>query len=287
MNAPALGGIGLLVGSMVLLTSHDATAKFLLLSMTPVMLMWCRYVFQVVATGGVIAARGNPALWRSQVLRLQMLRGALVIGSSLVAFLAMQRMPLAEFTAICCLVPVAVTCIAHFVLKQPVSRLRWLLVAGGLVGALLVVRPGGTVDTVGALLSLVVVLGYAVFQTLTGVIARRDNPLTINLYTSLVGLGVTSLAVPWMWSTSAAAAHWPLLVLAVLTGTAGQFLMVLAFARAPAATLAPYLYSAIAFSMLAGWCVFGQVPDAWALFGIVLIAGCGVSAAWVAARGVA
>lgn len=278
-------GIACVVGSMATLAVHDATAKFLLAVLTPVMLMWCRYLFQAVATTALMLGQPGRGLFRSRQRGLQALRGALVVGSSMLAFQAIQRMPLAEFTAICCLVPLVVTVLARVVLKEPVSGLRWALVAGGLGGALMVVRPGGAVDGLGAALALGVVLAYATFQILTGVLARQDAPLTTQFHTSWLAVAVLTPLVPAVWTTNALSpSHWGLLLLLGVAGTLGQLLMVQGFSRAPASTLSPYLYSAIAFASLAGWVVFGQVPDALALTGMLLIAVCGIAAGWLAGR---
>jgi drug/metabolite transporter (DMT)-like permease len=67
-------------------------------------------------------------------------------------------------------------------------------------------------------------------------------------------------------------------------GTLGHFVLILAYQRAPASTLTPYLYSQIAFAMLGGWIIFSAVPDALSLAGIAMIAVCGATGAWLAVR---
>ncbi len=69
-----------------------------------------------------------------------------------------------------------------------------------------------------------------------------------------------------------------------LMGTVGHFFLILAYQRAPASTLTPYLYAQIAFAMLGGWLVFSHVPDAVSLFGMALIAVCGAAGAWLTVR---
>ncbi|MBV1733258.1 MAG: DMT family transporter, partial [Hydrogenophaga sp.] len=75
-----------------------------------------------------------------------------------------------------------------------------------------------------------------------------------------------------------------LLCLVGLMGTVGHFLLILAFARAPASTLTPYLYTQIGFAMLCGWLVFNHIPGQLELTGIVLIVVCGATASWITAR---
>jgi drug/metabolite transporter (DMT)-like permease len=271
-----------MVAAMACLSTQDTLAKLLMASLAPVLIMWARYALQCalsVASVMLHDSRGSPGLWRSRRPGLQVLRGALVVAGSVFGYAALHRMPVAEFTAIYCLVPSLVTLAARFVLKERVSPLGWVCIAGGLAGCLLVLRPGGQVDPTGAALALAGVVCYTSFQALTGALARHDAPQTIHLYTSVLGALCFSLLVPWFWPDRIAFNELLLLLTIALAGTYGQYFMVVAFARAPASVVSPYLYSAIAFSVLGGWAVFGHMPDRWSLAGMALIAGFG----WVAA----
>ena len=67
----------------------------------------------------------------------------------------------------------------------------------------------------------------------------------------------------------------------------GHFVLALAYQRAPASSLMPYLYCQLGFAVLAGWVAFSHVPDGWACTGIALIALsgiCGICGAWLTAR---
>ena len=284
VQATRLSAILTMVAAMACLSTQDTLSKKLMLSLAPAIIIWTRYGLQTALVSVSLWRRCSPELWRSRQWRLQLLRGVLVVGGSVCGYGALQRMPVAEFTAIYCLVPLAVTLVARFVMKEPVSWAGWLCVAGGLTGALLVVRPGGDVDPAGALLALAGVACHTAFQALTGYLARQDSPLTIQLFTSVFGFASLSLAAPFFWP---AALPWPdvaLLLLVALAGAYGQYFMVLAFAKAPASVLSPYLYSAIGFSALGGWWMFGHLPDATALCGMLMIGGFGLAAGWLNQR---
>ena len=283
-QATRMSAILTMVAGMACLSTQDTLSKQLMLSLAPAIIIWTRYGLQTALVSVSLWRRRSPALWRTRQWRLQLLRGMLVVGFSVCGYGALQLMPVAEFTAIYCLVPLAVTLVARFVMKEQVSWLGWLCVAGGLTGALLVVRPGGDVDPAGALLALAGVVCYTGFQTLTGYLARQDSPLTIQLCTSVFGFASLSLVVPFFWP---AALPWPdlgLLLMVALAGAYGQYFMVLAFAKAPASVLSAYLYSAIGFSALGGWWMFGHLPDATAVCGMLMIAGFGLAAGWLNQR---
>ena len=194
-----LSAILTMVAAMACLSTQDTFSKKLMLSVAPVIIIWTRYALQTALVSATIWRRRSPGLWRTRQWRLQLLRGTLVVGGSVFGYGALQRMPVAEFTAIYCLVPLAVTLVARFVMRERVSWLRWLCVAGGMTGALLVVRPGGHVDPLGASLALMGVVCYTGFQTLTGYLARQDSPLTIQLCTSALGLALMSAVLPFFW----------------------------------------------------------------------------------------
>lgn len=278
MNSPRgiqLTAILTLVAAMACLSTQDTFSKKLMLSVTPVIIIWARYTLQTVLITTTIWRRGGGPLWRTRQWRLQLLRGCLVVAGSVCGYGALQRIPVAEFTAIYCLVPVAVTLVASVVLKERVSWQGWVCIAGGLAGALFVVRPGGAVDPLGAGLALMGVVCYTGFQLLTGVLARQDSPLTIQLCTSLLGCAVMSALAPWFWPDSMSWPEVALLSFVALAGSYGQYFTVLAFSKAPASVLTPYLYTAIGFSAVGGWWMFGHMPDELALTGMGMIAGFG------------
>jgi drug/metabolite transporter (DMT)-like permease len=280
----ALSGIVFAVTAMACFAVLDTTNKILVAGVPLLMILWVRYMFQAIATSLVMLPRRGLAIFQTQHLWLQLLRGLLLVACSLLAFISLQRMPVAEFTAIGMLTPLAVTLLARFLMHEHVSPLRWVFVVGGMLGALLIVRPGASMSYEDALLPLVMVMAYACFQTLTSYMARTENPMTLHFYTGLVGALLASVLVLGWWTTQISLLQWLQLVLVGTMGTLGHYLLILAFTKAPAATVTPFLYSGIAFATLGGWLVFSHVPDRLAFFGMLLIVLCGLGAGWLSHR---
>ncbi len=280
----ALVGIGLVVAAVACFSALDTTTKFISASVPLLMALWFRYAFQAVATTvTVLPLRGLSAL-RTLHPRFQVLRGVLLLTSSLFAFASLKYMPVGEFTAIVMIAPLAITLLAATVLKERVSPMRWTLVAGGFAGTLVIIRPGGEAFHWASLLPVGLVASNSWFQILTSKLARTEDPLTMHLYTGWVGTLLASLALPFAWTALPAWWLWACLCFMGLMGTVGHFFLILAYQRAPAATLTPYLYSQIAFAMLGGWLVFSHLPDAWSLAGMAMIAVCGAAGAWLTVR---
>ena len=287
MNRPAphaLAGIAFVVGASACFAVLDTTTKYISAWVPLLMALWFRYAFQAVATTLVILPIRGMRVLRTRHLPFQCLRGVLLLASSLFAFASLKYMPVGEFTAIVMISPLAITVLAATVLKEKVSGLRWLLVAGGFIGTLVIIRPGGEAFTWASLLPLALVGTNAWFQVLTSQMARTEDPVTMHLYTGWVGTLIASLALPFVWTQITAAWLWLALGLMGVMATVGHFMLILAYQRAPAATLTPYLYAQIAFAMLGGLVVFKHVPDGWSMVGMVTIAVCGAAGAWLTVR---
>jgi drug/metabolite transporter (DMT)-like permease len=279
-----LAGIGLVVLAVACFAVLDTTAKLSTSAVPILMGVWFRYAFQAVATTLVLLPRYGVTVLKTEHPRYQLLRGSLLLVSSTLAFLSLRYMPLAEFTSIVLIAPLVVTLFAATVLKEEVSPLRWALVAGGFAGTLVILRPGGTVFSWVILLPLGLVVTNAWFQVLTSRLARTEKPLTMHFYSGWVGTLIASVALPFAWAPLPGWHWWAILCLMGFMGTVGHLFLILAYQRAPASTLTPYLYGQIGFAMLTGWVMFAQVPDLTSLVGMALIAVCGAAGAWLTVR---
>ncbi|RYF38215.1 MAG: DMT family transporter [Comamonadaceae bacterium] len=280
----ALAGIGLVVAAAACFSALDTTTKYISASVPLLMALWFRYAFQAVATTVAVLPVRGMAVWRTLHPRFQVLRGVLLLTSSLFAFASLKYMPVGEFTAIVMIAPLAITLLAATVLKEKVSALRWLLVAGGFAGTLVIIRPGGEAFNWASLLPLGLVASNAWFQVLTSRLARTEDPVTMHLYTGWVGTLIAAMALPFVWTSLPDGWLWVALCFMGFMATIGHFMLILAYQRAPAATLTPYLYSQIAFAMLGGWLVFSHLPDGWSIVGMAMIAVCGAGGAWLTLR---
>jgi drug/metabolite transporter (DMT)-like permease len=278
----ALAGIGLVVGASACFAALDTTTKVLVSASVPVLMaLWFRYLFQAVATTALVLPLRGWHVWRTRHLAWQLVRGMLLLTSSFLAMLSLRYLPVGEFTAIVMITPLVITLLAASVLKERVSPLRWALVAGGFAGTLVIIRPGNGSFGWSSLLPLALVASNAWFQVLTSRLARTEDPVTMHLYTGWTGTLIASVLVPLVWTAVPDPWMWAGMAFMGLMGTVGHFALILAYYRAPAATLTPYLYSQIGFAMLGGVLVFSHVPDHLSLAGIVMIAVCGAAGAWL------
>ena len=280
-----LTGIGFTVLACACFSILDTGSKYAGAVLPLLMALWLRYALQSVLTVGFGVARHGLEIFRTQRPGFQCLRAILFCLSNALAMLSLRYLPLAEFTAIVALTPLALTLLAALWLGQQVSPFRWVLVALGFAGTLVILRPGGDQFSGWALVwPALQLLANTAYQILSSRMAGKERPLTTQIYTSLVALSLSCMALPWSWQLPDSAALW-LAAIAMGAGSAvGHLMLLKAYEKARPATITPFLYSQIPCALLAGWLVYGHIPDQWAVLGMVVIALCGAASAWLSIR---
>jgi drug/metabolite transporter (DMT)-like permease len=275
-----LTAIGLIVASAACFTAIDTIVKYLALRYSVPVLVWARWGVPALLMVALLGPKMRWGLLRTANLKLNCLRGAVLMLSSLCFFAALTFLPLAEATGLNYLTPILVTLMAGWFLREQITQPRWMFVLAGFVGTLLIVRPGSAMLHAGALFALGAAVLNATFQVLTRKLAREDLIVLI-FYPSLVGAVLMSLAVPFFHYHGSYLTSDIVLFAAMGTiGLLGHFLFIQAFQRAPASTIAPFTYMQLVWSTLAGWLAFGTFPDHWALTGMIVIAASGAVLTW-------
>jgi drug/metabolite transporter (DMT)-like permease len=277
-SRPGLG-IALILAAGLLLSSQDALAKTLTASYPLLLVVCLRYLAQNLLMLVVFAPRMGLDLVRTRRPLLQLARGLSLVGVTLLFYCGLRYIPLGEATAVIFLAPLVVVVLSVLWLKEAVSRGVWLAVGGGLLGVLLIVRPGGELFTPASLLPLAAAFCFGLYQLLTRRLSATDAPATSNFLTALVGTLGTGLLLPWTWQTPA---PMDVLMMAALGGLAmtGHMLLTHAYRFASAASLAPFTYGQILIAVLIGALVFDHLPDAWAVLGMAVIILSGAALAW-------
>jgi drug/metabolite transporter (DMT)-like permease len=272
----ALRGIALMVAAVSTFTCLDTTSKYLAQHYPVPAIVWARYVVHMVLMTLVLGPRMGAGLLRTTNLRLQLIRGVVLAASSLVFLSALRLMPLAEAAAIAFMTPIIIAVLAGPVLAERVERHTWIALAGGFIGVLLIVRPGGGLFTPAALLPLASAFMMALYQMMTSKLAGRDAPLTTLFYPAVIGTALVPLIFPRELMLPTEPLHAALFVLIGVLGGLGHFLLIRAHDYAPSSMLSPFMYAQLLTALVLGWIVFRQLPDAIALAGMAAIAASGL-----------
>lgn len=262
--------IALMVLAVCSFTVLDSTAKHLSTHVPILQLVWGRYVFGLLFV--LICA---PVVgWRVVVTTtrpvFQVLRGCMLVGATGSIFLAVKYLPLAETYAISFVSPFIVAIAGVVFLGEHVGRWHWVAIAGGFAGVLVVMRPGGAIFGWAVVFPLLMACFWSVYQLMTRVLGSAEHPATTLFYTFATGTVALGATVIGGWSPLAWHA-WGWLVFMGVVGSIGQLLLIRAYADAPASLLSPFVYTQIAWAMLIGLVVFGDVPDMTTLAGTSLV----------------
>jgi drug/metabolite transporter (DMT)-like permease len=270
-----VSAILLLVAGVTLFGIMDGLAKFLAGQCSVLQLVWARYAFAVP----VILAIARPAAWpgllRCERPSLQAVRALLPLLASATVIVGVGLMPLADATAISFASPLLVVILSAPLLGERIPVHSWIGVVCGFAGVLLIVRPGAGAIAWVALFPLATALLFALYQIMTRLVSRSDDALVTLGWTLGVGLALTTLFLPLAWHP-VKGATWLLLICSGLLFGGGHFLLIRAFALAPAAVLTPFTYAQIVAAVGFGALVFGDLPDLWTAIGTATLILAGV-----------
>jgi drug/metabolite transporter (DMT)-like permease len=277
-------GIGLVTLTTLLFATLDASAKWLVQSLPVFEVVWLRFLTHALITPVLLAPMYGRELLRMREPRLHLLRAAMLGTMTALNFWALQYLQLAETGAIQFSVPLLIALLSAWWLGERLDARRWAAIVVGFAGVLLVIRPGSHAFHPAILLSVGNALLYAAFNLLTRRMAATESPAATQWMSALGATVVIAPLALAQWQWPADAKTWFFIVLCGLCGGVGHFFVALAHRYASAATLGPFLYQQIVYMALAGWLVFGQVPDAFVVAGAVVVVSSGLYLLWLEMR---
>lgn len=274
-NLPAAQkGIICIIATTFFFACMDTTAKYLGQRYDPFFVVWARYMSQAVLTI-ILFAPQLTRLMRANRPGLQIIRSTFLFSATCCFFSGFAVMPMVDVIATAQVTPLIITGLAALVLGEKVGPFRWLGVAVGLVGALIILRPGFGGTGLAVLLPLGGAFFFAAYSIATRFLGTADSVWTTFIYTGLAGAIGASLVVPFVWKTPDMS-DLPLLSIAGVFGAIGQLFLILAFGYAAASLLAPFLYTSIIWAALLGFLFFSEVPDQWTVLGAGAIIAAGL-----------
>lgn len=255
-------------------TLLDASAKGLLQRYPAPQVIWARFLGQVLIV--VLILRGRTLVMaRTSYPGLHVLRAFFQVTTAALFFTSLNFIGLAEATALTDTSPVLVTLGAALFLGERLGPRRILAICVALVGAVIIVRPGGGVFTWWALMPLAAAVSFAANSLLTRRIGQYEPVWTAMLWGGIFGTLAFTLFLPTNW-VPVAAADLPLFIFVGCIGTLGQVLMIRSLSIAEAGTVAPFTYIGVVFATLWGALFFSEYPDVWTVTGALVIVGAGL-----------
>lgn len=270
-------GIGLVLIAQLVLLVLDVSAKWLSVEgMSTGEIVFMRYGMHLVLLVLLFLPVSGKELFVSNNWKLELLRGACLLITTGLNFLAMRYLPLTVTAAIQFTSPLLICALSGPLLGETIGWRRWLAIAVGFVGILVIVRPGTEAFQPAALLSLGCAFFLALFSILTRKLAGVDSAQTQQFY---AGATPVILLLPiaftdWTWPSMPIS--WVAFFIMGAAGLGGHFLNSVAHRFASPATLAPFSYLSLIYLSIASWLIFDQPPDEWFVLGVAIIVASGL-----------
>jgi drug/metabolite transporter (DMT)-like permease len=275
MNHPQhpFKGVMLAASALLLFAGMDSCTKYLTAHYQVPVVVAMRYLVHLALMLVILAPRHPQALVKIQRKKLVLLRAVSLALLSLFMALALQRMPVAETTAITFTAPLMVALLARPILNERIGIIGWVAVLMGFTGMLLIVRPGSGLDTLGVVFAFLAAVIGTTYQLLSRVLASTERAFAMLFYAALIGSVVYGLAFPFFWENKTPTAlEVGLFLFMGAAGGFGHYLFTLAYHHAPASLLAPVTYLQLIWALLLGWLLFNSIPDSTSLLGMSIVA---------------
>lgn len=266
-----------MVAACLIFSCLDASAKYVVQNgMAAPFVAWVRFVVHVLVVLVLFRAWTNFAIFRVGSVPMQVLRALCLFGSTFFNFLALWHLQLAETISINFFSPMLITVLAGPLLGEWAGWRRWVAVLVGLIGVLVITRPGFGTFGIGHVFALAAMSSHSLYAILTRRMGASETSESLIFYSALTPAILMLPVVPAYASMPPDAFLWLILLSIGLYGALGHYLLILAYKQATATSLAPYPYSQMIWMVGLGYLVFGDIPDLWTLVGAAIIVASGL-----------
>lgn len=275
MGSNNLKGALLALAALGIFATHDVVVKTLGRGFSPFQIIFFASLISFpMVTIILLRDRAGGSL-RPNNPRWVALRTVMTLVTGISAFYAFSHLPLAQTYSILFASPLLITVLAIPILGEHVRVRRWAAVVLGLVGVLVVLRPGAVPLSLGHIAALTAAVCGALASVIVRKIGNQERPLVLMLYPMTANFLFTGAALPFVYQPMSLTELAMMAVIAAF-GLAGSYLSILAYRLAEAAVVAPMQYSQMLWAIGYGWFLFGESVDNWTLTGSAIIIASGL-----------
>ncbi len=260
--------------AMLSIPTVDGLAKYLSVGYSPLFISWARYAVASLVVLPVAAAMHGRGMFPAERRAAHVLRTVFLVGAMTLYFLSIARIPLATAVGAFFVAPILAVVLSAIVLKERMTSRKVLSLGLGVVGSLVILRPGGSADPA-ILLALGSGLLFACYMIATRHASQESDPIkTLAFQCVIGGLLLTPQAVV-SWSVPARSDLLFFAALGLLSAIS-HLLSIAAFRFADTSTLAPLVYIELIGAAVIGYLAFGEVPGLPTVVGAGLIVAAGM-----------
>ncbi len=273
-------GIGCVILAVFFFACLEMSAKLASDYMPPMQAVWARYTIHTVLMLILLGPFIGRKLIQTKRLKLQVWRSVLLAATTMCQFTGLSYLQLAEVTTINFTAPFMVAALAGFMLGEQPGPHRWAAICVGFFGVLIVMRPGVEEVHWAYFIILLGTVGMAFYLITTRMVAEVDNAWASLFYTAVIGAVMMCFILPFVWQTPDHWMGWLLMLSVGFFGAIGHLILIIGNRYAPGSLLAPFMYAQIVWSVLFGFLVFGDLPDAYTWSGAVVVIVSGLYLGW-------
>ncbi len=268
--------IGWLFVGIALFATMDAAAKWVARTYPLTAAVWLRYLVPTLLVGGYLVATRGLKFAHAPRPGIQILRGMTLVVSTLCFWTALSHLPLVEAATVSFIGPTMVVIFSAFLLGERPQRMHWIALAMGFIGVLIALRPGLSNPGIGAIAALSSAAFYSLYLVLTRKVADQADSLVLLFHANAIGALALTVLAPATARMPNIPAEWMILPALGVFGAVGHWCMIKAYAKADAATLAPFMYAQLLVATFYGWLFYDNLPDGFTLLGMLVILASGL-----------
>jgi drug/metabolite transporter (DMT)-like permease len=263
-------GFAVAVISGLFFAGLNGSVKTLAHDMSPLLVSWGRWLAGIAVILPIVLWQGGVAGLRTRSLKMHVFRGVFHFGGYALWYEAVVSLPLATMAALGFTGPIFVTLGAVLFLGEKVHARRWIAVAIGFAGMLVIVRPGLMLMNPGVVMMLCAIPLIAGSNLVAKAVSSRDRPALVVFWQSVVAAVFFTPFGLWYWQTPTAL-QLLLMASAGLFGTLGYFFMIWSYRLLDISALQPITFLGIIWAALMDVAVWGKTSDIWTFVGAAII----------------
>jgi len=270
-----LPGILFMLAGVFVLTIMDVAAKLLVeADYSPFQILAIRGWIITTCFISWMAARGQLGYLKTTRIHHYVIRGAIGFFAPFLFFSALGLLPLADTVVLFFAAPFIMTILSIPLLKETVGPYRWAAILIGFIGVVIVAQPSGGALQTGTLYAIGGCLAYSLVMIMTRWMSATEPPVRMVFYFNAGTAIIGTCALPFVWKPMAME-HIVILVAMAAVAMLGHILMTTAFSKAPIGAIVPFEYTALVWSTLFGFVIWGDFPanHVWLGAGIIVVSG--------------
>ena len=248
----------------------DAIQKTAVVYHSIFQILFLKYFFTLFLSVSESIRKKNNTFYKTNNLKLQITRSILSIIESGCFVLSFRYLTLADAHSIGSLTPVIVVALSALILREKVNLKTWIAIFFGFLGVLIIMRPGLSIFDPKSLIPLGAAFFLSLYQIITRKVSEYDPSETSLLYTSIVGILLMSLLMPFFWYQMQSFSYVLFLGVGIFFSL-GIYFQIIALSFTKASNVQPFHYTLILWAIILGFIFYDDLPDIYTIIGASII----------------